>query len=76
MKTISKSKLKPQMLKIFREIELTGEELIVTDHGKAVLKISPHLRSSQDTSDQLKNSVVKYDNPFESVSENDWDLLQ
>lgn len=41
MATISKSKLKAHMLKIFREIEQTGEELIVTDHNRPVLKIVP-----------------------------------
>jgi antitoxin (DNA-binding transcriptional repressor) of toxin-antitoxin stability system len=38
---ISKSKLKAKMLARFREIEASGEELIVTDHGKPVLKIVP-----------------------------------
>ena len=39
--TISKSKLKAKMLEIFRNLEASGEELIVTDHGKPVLKIMP-----------------------------------
>ncbi len=41
-KTISKSKLKASMLRIFREIEAGGEELIITDRGKPVLKIVPY----------------------------------
>jgi prevent-host-death family protein len=36
---ISKSKLKAKMLEVFRNIEATGEELIVTVHGKPVLRI-------------------------------------
>lgn len=39
--TISKSKLKAKMLEIFRHLEASGEELIVTDQGKPVLKIVP-----------------------------------
>lgn len=39
--TISKSKLKARMLEIFRELEASGEELIVTHHDKPVLKIIP-----------------------------------
>ena len=39
--TISKSKLKAKMLEIFRNLEASGEEMIVTDHGKPVLKIVP-----------------------------------
>ena len=41
VETISKSKLKAKMLEVFRTLESTGDELIVTDHGKAVLKIVP-----------------------------------
>ena len=39
--SISKSQLKARMLEIFRSLEASGEELIVTDHGKPVLKIVP-----------------------------------
>ena len=39
--TISKSKLKAKMLEIFRKLEAGGEELIVTDRDKPVLKIVP-----------------------------------
>ena len=38
---ISKSKLKAHMLAIFRQLEAEGQELIVTDQGKPVLKIIP-----------------------------------
>ncbi|MBP8948642.1 MAG: hypothetical protein KBG73_07350 [Candidatus Promineofilum sp.] len=40
-KTISKSKLKATMLEVFRELEATGGELIVTEHGRPVLKVVP-----------------------------------
>jgi antitoxin (DNA-binding transcriptional repressor) of toxin-antitoxin stability system len=39
--TISKSKLKAKMLEIFRQLEISGNELIVTDHDRPVLKIVP-----------------------------------
>ena len=39
--TISKSKLKARMLEIFRQLESSGEELIVTDHDRPVLRIVP-----------------------------------
>ena len=41
MVTVSKSVLKSKMLAIFREIESTGEELLVTDNNKPVLKVVP-----------------------------------
>lgn len=40
-KTVSKSHLKANLLKIFRELEATNEELIVTDNNSPVLIIKP-----------------------------------
>jgi antitoxin (DNA-binding transcriptional repressor) of toxin-antitoxin stability system len=39
--TVSKSKLKARMLEIFRQLETSGDELIVTDQGRPVLRITP-----------------------------------
>ena len=41
MLTVSKSGLKARMLEYFRQVEQTGEPLIVTSHGKPVLKVVP-----------------------------------
>lgn len=40
MKTVSKSVLKAKMFEFFRELEEHGGELIVTDYGKPVLRIT------------------------------------
>lgn len=42
MKKVSKSTLKAKMFEYFRELEEGGEELVVTDFGKPVLKIIPY----------------------------------
>lgn len=39
--SISKSRLKAKMLAIFRELENSGQELIVTDRDVPVLRIVP-----------------------------------
>tara|TARA_Y100001934_G_scaffold246651_1_gene305882 strand:- start:727 stop:960 length:234 start_codon:yes stop_codon:yes gene_type:complete len=44
MKTVSKSELKARMLEYFREVEKTGEPLVVTDHRKPVLQVTPLAR--------------------------------
>lgn len=36
------------MLKIFQEIEESGEELIITDHGKPTLNITPYTEKKID----------------------------
>jgi prevent-host-death family protein len=41
VKTVSKGKLKAKMLEYFREVERTGEPLVVTDHGRPVLEVRP-----------------------------------
>lgn len=41
MTMVSKSRLKAHMLALFRQVEETGEELIVTDHGRPVLRVLP-----------------------------------
>jgi antitoxin (DNA-binding transcriptional repressor) of toxin-antitoxin stability system len=46
MKTISKGNLKAKMLEYFRDVERTGEPLVVTDHGRAVLEVRPIQRIS------------------------------
>lgn len=39
---VSKSKFKPQALEYFRQVQESGEPLIITDRGKPVLKILPY----------------------------------
>ncbi|HEY6177517.1 MAG TPA: type II toxin-antitoxin system prevent-host-death family antitoxin [Kofleriaceae bacterium] len=41
MSTVSKSLLKGKMLEYFRQVEETGEELVVTDNGRPVVKVVP-----------------------------------
>jgi prevent-host-death family protein len=41
MEKVSKSALKARMLEYLRRVEETGEELIVTDHNRPVLRIAP-----------------------------------
>lgn len=53
MKTISKSRLKAKMLACFREIEATGEPLIVTDNGREVLEVRRYRNAKPSTADIL-----------------------
>ena len=62
-KTISKSKLKATMLEVFRELEATGGELIVTERGRPVLKIVP-IRpklSVQEIFGEVQGQVVYFE---------------
>ncbi len=75
-KTVSKSKFKPRALEYFRQVEETGGDLIITDHGRPVIRISRVSRGQTDVLDALRGTVVKYDAPFDPVGEGDWEALQ
>ena len=60
MPSISKSKLKANMLRIFRHIENTGEEMIVTDHNRPVLRIQPigQKRTAEEVVGTVQGKVI------------------
>ena len=74
--TVSKSQFKPRALEFFREIEKSGKPLIITDHGKPVLKILPYSEDPAEALRLLRNSVVKYEEPLEPVGLDDWESLK
>jgi antitoxin (DNA-binding transcriptional repressor) of toxin-antitoxin stability system len=73
MLTISKSKLKAQMLKIFREIEQTGEGVIVTDNNRPVLRIIPIPRKfpAAELFARFQNRIVFHEDP-DAPTEAEW----
>jgi len=75
-KLISKSKFKPHALEYFREVEKTGKEIIITDRGKPVLKITPYTQDQEASLKSLKGSVVKFSDPTEPISVEDWGALK
>jgi prevent-host-death family protein len=72
--TISKSKLKPRILEILRDVERTRKELIITDHGRPVLKILPYSPKPSEVLKALRGSVVKYTDPTGPI-EASWNAL-
>ena len=73
---ISKSKFKPRALHYFREIEKTGKELVISDHGKPVLKIVPYVEDPGEALKVLRDTVLKYEKPTEPVGLEDWEALK
>jgi antitoxin (DNA-binding transcriptional repressor) of toxin-antitoxin stability system len=73
---VSKSRFKPNALKYFRQIEDTGKELIITDHGKPKLKIVPYNNDPMETLNSLRNTVIKYIDPLKPIAEEDWEALK
>jgi prevent-host-death family protein len=75
-KTVSKSQFKPRSLEYFRCIEQTGEELVITDHGRPVLKVVPYAEDMEAQFRGLRNTVLKYEEPCETVAADEWDVLK
>ncbi len=75
-KVISKSKFKPRSLEYFRDIEENDEEIIITDHGRPVLKIVLFRPKQEEAMRLLKNSVRKFDKPTEPVGIGEWEALK
>jgi prevent-host-death family protein len=76
MKTISKSKLKSQLLEFLRLVESEGEELIVTDRGKPVVKISKYgdSPSTEELFGQMRGKV-KYLEDLTNPTTEEWGEL-
>jgi len=74
MTTISKSKLKAKMLEVFRQLERSGGELIVTDQGKPVLKIIPikDQQNAQDVFGDLRGQVT-YLEDINQPTQSEWE---
>jgi antitoxin (DNA-binding transcriptional repressor) of toxin-antitoxin stability system len=73
---VSKSSFQDRALEYLREVEKTGEELIITDQGKPVLKLIRYHQNPKTVLESLRGSVVRYDDPMEPVGEEDWETLR
>lgn len=75
--TISKSKFRARAFELFREVEKTGRQLVITDRGKLVLKLVPYRqREPGEWLQSLRGSVVRFDDPTAPVGEKDWEALR
>ncbi|MGT2471823.1 type II toxin-antitoxin system Phd/YefM family antitoxin [Paraburkholderia terrae] len=73
---VSKSEFKAKALEFFRQVEASGESVIVTDHGKPALEVRPYRVIERNPLDVLRGSVVRYENPTDPVAEGDWEAAQ
>ena len=74
-KHVSKSAFKARALELLREVEQSGEPLIVTDRGKPVVEVRPIAKKRDDPREILRGSVLFYDRPLDPVGEEDWGAL-
>ena len=73
---ISKTRFKARALEYFREVERTGQELVITDRGRPVVKLVPYRAGGGDALLLLRDTVLRYDDPTEPVGEGDREALR
>ncbi|HRJ44013.1 MAG: hypothetical protein KJZ86_27840 [Caldilineaceae bacterium] len=75
--TISKTQLKARMLQIFRELEESGEELIVTDRDRPVLRVVPFRPRTtvEDVFADIYGQIEFFEDPNAPTSDDWLDLL-
>ena len=74
---VSKSKFKAKALEYFRQIEASGEPIVITERGKPKLEIRRVSDEKVDPLEKLKGSVLWYDRPFDAaVDEDEWEVLR
>lgn len=75
MVTVSKSELKARMLAYFREVERTGQEILVTDHGRPSVKIVPAQQKKFNNLLEAFADVqgkMTYSEPLEKSTSEEW----
>jgi len=77
MKTeMSKSRFKAHALEVFREVERTGEPVIITDHGEPTLIIRKYAAPADAPRKLLEGSVLRYVDPLAPVADGEWEALE
>jgi prevent-host-death family protein len=76
MNSISKSKLKAHMHEVLHQLEESGEELVITDHGRPVLKIVP-IKSKRTVSELFGRQMggVVYHEDINTPTLTEWDAV-
>ena len=70
---VSKSQFKAKALEYFRQVEASGESVVVTDHGQPKLEIRTYQAITRDPLDILRGSVLRFDQPTAPVGDEDWE---
>ena len=70
---VTKSQFKAKALEYFRQVEMSGGSLVITDRGQPTVEIRRYRSDQRSPLDKLRGSVVEYKAPTEPVAENDWE---
>lgn len=72
---VTKSQFKAKALEFMRQVETSGESVVITDRGQPTIEIRRYRADQRSPLEKLKGSVVEYKAPTEPVAENDWEAM-
>jgi prevent-host-death family protein len=73
---VSKAQFKPKALEYFRKVQETGKPIIITDNGVPVLQIVAYHPDPAELLEELRGSVLAYEQPLEPVGMDDWEAAR
>lgn len=75
-KTVTKTSFDSRTLDYCREVETTGEELVITERGHPVLRVVPyHQAEPAQLLGFFRGTLLHYEEPTEPVGLEDWEAL-
>lgn len=80
-KTVSKSHFKTHAMHILRQVETTGDSVIVTDErghpSVEIRRYHPDDATAPADLERLRGSVLRYDAPFDpAIDADDWEAMR
>lgn len=70
---VSKAVFKARVLELLRQVEATGESLVVTHRGRPVVEVRPFAVPDADPLAQLRGSVIAYADPTLPIGADEWE---
>ncbi|WP_110655839.1 type II toxin-antitoxin system Phd/YefM family antitoxin [Salinicola halimionae] len=72
---ISKAEFKARALEILRQVESSGDPIVITDKGRPAIEVRRYRADQRSPLDRLRGSVVELSQPFDPVGEDEWETL-
>lgn len=72
---VSKSQFKARALEYFRQVEASGEKVIVTDKGQPVIEVRRYQQDNRSPLERLNGSVLELKRPTDPIGDDDWEAV-
>lgn len=73
---VPKSRFKPRAFEYFRLVQEKRREILITDRGRPVVRISPVDEADETELQELRGLVVRYVDPLEPVASEEWEAAR